>query len=210
MAVDTAAIGAMALNFAIVIVTIIVSLAATAGLWLWFRHWKRYQQFNVVIWEKDGFGQITETTDKAGIFVDARTKNKRFFLKKNKVGLSPDNVPYLPGKRKVVYLIKFGHKNFKYVNIRIEETGAISLKVGEEDVNWAVNAYQRSKNLFLNNLLLQLLPFIALAFVSIIILIMFIYLFKKLDALAEIMKATQSIAQNAAAMTQGTVVIPSG
>lgn len=173
-----------ALNVGIIIAIIIIGGGfVLLILYLYFK-WKKYKEFDCIIWDE---GKITETRDKAGIFVDNKTKNKRFFLKKANVGLDPDNVPYKMGEggKKIVYLIRSGLKNFKFVDIEINEP-TVDINVGEEDVNWAVNAYERQKKMFSQGLLIQLMPYIALAFVSIIILIIFIYFFKDFSVLKDV------------------------
>jgi len=172
------------LNVGILILAIIiVGALIIVGLWAYFK-WKRYKDFKVVIYDQ---GKITETYDKAGIFVDNKTKNKRFFLKKANVGLDPDNVPYKMGTKgeKIVYLLQTGLKNFQYLDIDVTESD-ININVGEEDVNWAVNSYERQKKLFSKNLLMELMPFLLIAFVSIIILIIFIYFFKDFSVLKDV------------------------
>jgi len=174
-----------ALNVVILIVFMLVVLAVVAAVILLVFKYRKYSEYDCVIFEKDGFGNLRYKTDKAGIFVDGKTKNKRLFLKKNNVGLDPDNVPYIGGsKSKKVYLFQNGLKNFRYIYMNI--CGDFGFSVGEEDVNWAVNAYDRQKKMFQNTLLMQLLPFLVIAFVSIIILIMIIYILKDFNVLKDV------------------------
>jgi hypothetical protein len=168
---------------------------------------RRWKQFRCVIFEKDAFGQKVIDFDDAGIFVDGKTKNKRFFLKKYNVGLTPDNVPYVPaGKTKLVFLYRSGHKNFRYINFNVTDNG-MAIKVGEEDLNWAINAYERQKKLFSSSMLLQYMPFIMLAFVSIIILIIFIYFFRHFSDLASFAEAMKEAMKYYAQANSGTTVI---
>jgi len=205
--VDLASVSSAAIN----IVTIIAFLLVLGGIiiigTILYLKRKQQWQFNCVIWERDGFGNVTETYDRAGIFVDKKTQNKRLFMHKANVGLDPDNVPYIPGKKKTVYLLRTGLKNFRYVKPRInnDEYGFI---IGEEDVNWAINAYDRQKRLFNQNALMQYLPFIALAFVSIIILVIFIYFFKDFAVLRDVAVALKEAAVAMAHAQSGTLVVP--
>jgi hypothetical protein len=171
------------LNVAVILIAVSVFVALIAGVLIIYFKNRRYKEFKCVIWRKDAFGQINEEYDRAGIFIDPLTKNKRFFMQKNNVGLDADHVPYIPSAGvKRVYLIRVGLKNFYFIQPNFDgET--ISFTVGEEDVNWSINAYERQKRLFQNNPLLQYLPFIAIAFTSIIILIIFIYFFKEFSTL---------------------------
>ena len=69
-----------------------------------------------------------------------------------------------------------------------------TLQVGEEDLNWAINAYAKAKQTFQQSTLMQYLPYISLALVSVVILILFIYLFKQFDSLKEFMLIAKDIA----------------
>lgn len=204
--VDWANVSGIALNIGIIIISIVVAGGLLLlALFLYFK-WKRYREYSCIIWEKDGFGQMKQTSDRAGIFVDGRTKNKRLFLKNANVGLDPNNVPYVQqGGSKFIYLLRTGLKNFQYIRPVIGNP-AITLTVGEEDVNWAVNAYERQKRLFAQNIFMQYLPFIALAFVSIIILVIFIYFFKEFSTL-KALGSSMSEAAKAIAQAQGTTII---
>lgn len=196
MAITLASVGSGALNLGITLITIIIIGGVVLGVVLLLLRQKKYSEYKCVIWEKDGFGQLVQKIDSAGVFVDKKTKNKRFFMKRANVGLNPDNIPYISGRSKTVYLYRTGLKNFQFIKPVIKDNPGVSFSVGEEDVNWAINSYERQKKLFQNNVLLQYLPFIALAFVSIIILAIFIYFFKEFDTLKEVavaMKESASI-----------------
>ena len=62
----------------------------------------------------------------------------------------------------------------------------MTIIITEEDVNWAINSYERQKKIFQSSTLMQYLPFILLAFVSVIILVMFIYFFKDFAVLRDV------------------------
>lgn len=205
--VDTGNLANIAVNIATMVVSALVLGAMALGAFFFIRKWKRYSQYKCVVWEHDGTGQLKETYDKAGVFVDNKTKNKRLYLQKANVGLNPDNIPYLStGNNKVIYFLRTGLKNFHFIKPNIKYPN-ITLTVGEEDVNWAINAYERSKKNFMSNILLQYMPFIVLGFVSLIILIVFIYLFNKLDVLRDTAIAFQHAADALANAQTGTKVI---
>lgn len=177
------------------------------GYVLYQRSLGRYKHFKCIIWQKDGFGQLTQKYDKAGIFVDPDTKNKRLFLQKANVGLNPDNIPFIPaGKTRIIFLLQTGLKNFKYIRPVIEDK-YINLTVGEEDVNWAINAYDKSKKLFQQSWIMQYMPFIILAFVCMIILILFMYLFKQFGTIKELIIEIQTLARLVAAAKSGTTIL---
>lgn len=205
--VDVAGISSTILNIAIIIVSIMLGLGlAGATFWGWLR-WKRFKEYKVVVWERDAFGQATETYDKAGVFVDPKTNYKRLFLKKAKVGLNADSIPFIPTKNgKIVYLYKTGLKNYRFIRPVLKELARI--EVGEEDVNWSLNAYERAKKAFTEAKLLQYLPYISLAFVSIIILVIFIYLFKELGSMKELASILRDMSANVAQAKSGTTILP--
>lgn len=192
-------------------VVIIVALLAVLGVialagWLYYKKVYLYKQFKCVIFYRNGFGQLDQKVDDAGIFVDSRTKNKRLFLKKANVGLSADKIPYIrSSKSSTIYLLQTGLKNFQFINIDIQEP-KIAMTVGEEDVNWAINAYDRQKKLFQTNKWMELLPFIAIAFVSIIILVIFIYFFKNFDVLKDVAIALKDVASELVKTRADTII----
>lgn len=199
------------LNATIIIIFAVVVLGIIAVGIIFYMREKRFKEYTCIIWHRDGFGQLQQTIDFAGVFVDSKTNNKRLFLKKADVGLSADNIPYLTGAKgkKYIYLYRNGLKNFFFIKPNVQ-TDNITLQVGEEDVNWAVNSYERAKRLFTSSTLMQYLPFIALAFVSIIILVIFIYFFKDFKVLKEAADALAQASQYLAAANSGTTVIPAG
>ena len=191
----------------LLIAALFVGGLAVLVTWLYLK-WKRYQQFEIEIWQRDGLGQLNVKYDKGGIYVDSKTKNKRLFIKKHGVGLDPDNVPYMPsGKnKKKVLLLQTGLKNFRYIK-PIITGGMMSFVVGEEDVNWAINSYERQKKMFGDTWLAQYLPFMIIAFVSIIILILFIQLFKVAPDLRDAAVALKEASIAMAQSRSGTVLV---
>lgn len=191
---------AMVASIAGVVVFVVVGFKAYSA-------WKRFNQYVVRIWEKDGFGQVNEHKDVAGVFVDKDTGDKRLWLRKSQVGLSPDNIPYLPmGRQKVVMLLKVGLKNFLFIRPVVSTTG-LELMVGEEDVNWAVHTYEKQKKMFIMETLMPYLPFIALGFVTIVILLIFIYFFREFDTLGKVATQLARAAEALRDASAGTVVI---
>lgn len=209
--VEIAEIASSALNIAVMVGFALIVLAVLVVVTFLVIRQLKYGKFRVVIWETDAYGNTKETYDKAGIFVDAKTRNKRFFLMKAKVGLDPDNVPYVmetKGKA-VVYLLRTGLKNFRFIKPRIVE-GAYSFTVGEEDVNWAVNAYERAKKTFNQSKLLQYMPFIIIGFVTVVILIIFIYFFRNFDVLKDVALELKEAARQVAQARSGTLIVGGG
>jgi len=202
-------LGSGALGMMVLVIAIIFfGGVAIIGTWFYMTKIRVYNQANVIIWEKDAFGQIREKYDKAGVFVDDKTKNKLFFLKKGNVGLKPDNIPFIhtSGKKPVVYLLQVGLKNYRFLKPVLKDD-LVTYTVSEEDVNWAINSYDRQKRLFSQSWIAQYLPFILLAFVSIIILILFVYLFKQFPLIKEMMVEMKEVAKALAQAKAGTVVV---
>jgi hypothetical protein len=186
----------------------VVTFAATFTV-MFVKKNKKYSQFICVIWKKDGFGQLVQESDRAGVFVDKITNNKRLYLKKANVGLDPDNIPYIPsGKIKFIYLYRTGLKNFRYIRPVISDSH-INLKVGEEDVNWALNDYERVKKAFAKkDMLKEMLPYAIFALLVIAFLVMVVFILKKFDVLAEVASELKTAAASIAQAKSGTTVLP--
>lgn len=207
MATTLTSIGSGALNIAVMIFSIIAVFGFVTGAIFLLMKWRRYQEYKIVIWYFDAFGQISQKHDSAGLFVKRKTKSKRLWLKKGKVGLSPDNIPVInTAKGKTVYLLQIGAKNFRYINPDFKK-GQYKFTVGEQDVNWAIHEYEADKKQFQDNVLLQYMPFIAIGFVTIVILIIFMYFFKEFGTLKEVAVAFENAAKNFALTQSGTTVI---
>lgn len=187
-------IGGGVLTFGLILVVLLILVAISVAAIIFYGSWKKYQTHIIVIWERDAFGNTRQTYDTAGIFTDKKTNNKRLYLKNSKVGLAADNIPFMVvGKKKMVYVVKRGLKNFQYIKPIINDND-FTFSCTEEDVNWGINAYERQKKIFQNNTLMAYMPFILLAFVSIIILIMFIYFFKDFGVLKDVAIALRDAA----------------
>ena len=209
---DVTGMGSAALSiFVLIMVLIFVAVVVGAVAYL-FVSKSKYEKFKVIIYSEDGFKQLVQRHDTATIHIDKKTGNKRFFVKKASVGLEADNFPYVMGSRgdKTVYLLQTGLKNFRFINIKID-VPRVELKVGEEDVNWALNEFDRAIKMFdAKDKMLQYMPYIILAFVSIVILIMFIYFFKSFPQLVEMsaqLKEAMMYGAQAAASNSGTTII---
>lgn len=204
-------IGALSNNSLIVFIVIfcIISVVALgiAGFFV-VKNNKKYKQFICVIYGLDGYGNRTITYDDAGIFIDGKTQNKRFYMKKANVGLCPDNVPAIADSkhRKVVFLQQIGLKNFRFIKIGFNKANDFPvLEVTEEDVNWGVNAYEKQKK-FNNSTLMQLIPYIALIMVSLVIMVVFIYFFKDFSKLENMAYALSDTAHTMLIIQNNTMM----
>lgn len=203
-------LGSSALGLVVLVIAVLILVGIVIAITLMVLKLRKYKQFNVVIWQKDGFGQFIQKHDEGGIFIDSKTGNKRLFLRFAGVGLTPDNVPYLSSSKgaKTIYLLQVGLKNFKFIKPEIGSE-YIHFTVGEEDVNWASNDYEAQKKRFNTGWLQQYLPFIILGFTIMVMLVMFIYIFNKLPLFLEIAKEMKNVAQLLAQAKTGTTVITS-
>jgi hypothetical protein len=170
---------------------------------------KRYTHTCVIL-ESIGGKNLVVDTDEGGISIDPKTNNKRFFLKKGNVGLDPDSIPWFPRKdgKPIVFLLKFGLKNYKYVNMKFFDSDSYKIEVGEEDVNWALNSYARAKALFNTTLLQQILPYIGIMLMGIFIVIMLVIVFNKISVLNDVAVALQHVADTLIQLKSGTTVLP--
>lgn len=191
------------LNIGIVLLIILFACGVIIGLFFFIRRMARFQGFKVVIWEVLESGGIRVNYDKAGIFVMGKTGNKLLYLKRSNVGLNPDNISYVIDSKgkKVIYLMRYGFKNFVFINPMADKKGNFNFKVGEEDVNWAINSYEANKKRFSQSLLAQMLPFAVMALVCVIILIMMIVLFKNFSVFTQVADSINQASQSLATCT---------
>ena len=209
MAVDINVAAQIITNIALMLGGIVIIGGVVYVVARFYLIWKR-NDTTCIILEEDGFGSTSMVRDLAGVYVDNKTQNKRFFLKNNNVGLNPDKIPYIRNTKgkKYVFLRKVGLKNFNYINLDQLFTENPKIMVGEEDVNWAINAYERQKKVFGTTLLQQLLPYIGITIMGVFILGMLVVLFQKVEVLAEVAEAFKEAAQAFAQAKSGTVVVP--
>lgn len=200
-------VGDYLLNLMVLGISVLIGGAVLVGGFYLFKKWKQHKEYKIVIWQLNGFGQPEIVRDTGGVYVDKKTNAKRLFLRKTKVDLGADQIPYLPdGKGRVVYLRKYGLKNFRYIYPKFDREHMV-FEVGEEDVNWALNSYERGKKAFSMDKLLQYMPYIALGFVAIIVLIISIYIIKQWSVLTQVGDQMVQITENLARAKSGTTVI---
>ena len=119
--------------------------------------------------------------------------------KKAKTSLPADYVPAIQiGKRKVVFLVKKGLKNFRYINPKVEEDDNLALIVSAEDVNWAVNSYEGAKKAFYTSKWMQYAPMAIFAIAVIGIIVLLFVLFKNFDVIKEAAIALEGATKNQA------------
>lgn len=170
--------------------------------------WKRYDTITYIIEHASG-DTLMISKDMGGVYVEKKTNNKRFYLKDNDVGLDPDNIPFIINRKgqKAVFLLKTGLKNFRYLDLGYLKDQKFTIEVGEEDVNWALNAFERHKKIFGTSLLEKLLPYIGIALMGVFILGMIAIVLQKLDVLTEVAEAFRKAAEALAQAKSGTTIV---
>ena len=156
----------------------------------WFKK-RKYNEYRVVIWEKDTTGNTHESYAKAGVFVDKATRLKLLFIDGIKKGMNPNSVPFVSARNKkgklikTIYLRKTGVSNYVFCHVKLNEEG-VMFTVGEEDVNWAAQDIERVRRSFLKEGLLQkFAPYIMFIVTILIVMIILISLFNKMGVISE-------------------------
>lgn len=173
------------------------------------RDYKRYKDYFVMIFNEDEWGQKDVKFDQGGIFVDKKTNNKKFFLRYTGVGMDFENLVYSHGNngKKIVMLSKKKDSEYQYVKPEFKAKQGIEFSMGEEDLNWGLNSYEKAKTAYeWRNKLLQFAPWMGLIFVGFVFLILCIYVLKQFDVLAQLgtsMEKTATIlSQNSGVVVQ--------
>jgi len=196
LGLDLTGFGQGALSVGYIIVAVALVGGAGFAIFKWVRNYMRFQQYKCIIWALDGFGNVTQEVDDAGIFVDDYTNNKRLWLKKAGVGLKIELIPSVlssSGKR-LIYMIRWGEKDYSFIRPSINREG-VKLEVTEEDVNWSIYEYQKQKNLFGKKTLWDYLPYIMLALATMGIIILFMQLFNQIPKIDEMVKSLKEVAE---------------
>ncbi len=107
----------------------------------------------------------------------------------------------------MVYLLQTGLKNFQFMIPVINNKSKIVFNVQDEDVAWAMNAWERYKNPYKNKFLEHIMPFIGMAFVFLLVIISLYYIFKHIGVLSEVANAFRDAATEFAKVQTGTEVI---
>lgn|SRR3990167_10919313 len=188
-----------------------------AAVW-WNRKKRFYWQVKVYEIGQDGRPRIKDF-DRGGIMMDKKTSNRLFTLKKFKVGMSPDKIPYEDGPKgiKIVNVLQLGLKQFRYLDRPVIQTNspiALAYGVGDEDVAWGINTIDHARMYEKKSTLDKLIPFLGMAFVFITVVVALYFLFVKAgfnkEMILSLADSATKISQNLAAANSGTTVITSG
>lgn len=187
---DTAQITSIGMNiwkWVVYGIIFAVSMGMIYAAAYWYNRKKRYS-YVVRVFNKDATGNVVQQPDdKGGVFLDKKTNYRLFLLRKNKFGLDPDEIPYLITSRgkKIVYLLQTGLKNFQFLKPAISDNPGLVFNVQDEDVAWALNAYERNKKAFAPTLMQQIMPIIGMAFVFMLILVSLYFIFKNFGVISD-------------------------
>lgn len=190
-----------ALNWVLIGIMIILGIIIIWFAW-WYRKKKiKYGQFRIEILEKDSTGNIYRRYDNAGVFLDKRTNMRLLYLEKAKVGLNPNNIPYVStinkkGKIiKTVTLRKIGVNNYVFVRINLGST--VEMTVGEEDLNNAASEMSKIRRMTnKESWLSKLAPYIMFIITIMVVLIIVITLFNKFGILKEVSANMVTVTDN--------------
>lgn len=186
----------------------IVALIAF-GIWRVYTSRVTYNFPVEIYYQEKGMKSPIKKSDKGGIFTNKKTNLKRFYLFKNRVGLNPDNVPFIFNNngKKIVTLWQTGLKSFRYVMPSISPNPGFVMHVGDEDVNWALAIFKEWKERFSQKTFLEQYGYMILWAITIMgTLFVFFFLAQKFDVIAS---AAESLSQAANALRDaklGTIV----
>lgn len=186
-----------------------VALSCVVGIGLYIIRMRKYSWI-IRVFERDSSGNLVQLADdKGGIFLDRTTNYRLLLLRKHKFGLDPDHIPYIMNSRgrRITYLLRTGLKNYQFLKPVVEENKGIKFNVEDEDVAWAVNAYQKYKIPNKNDLLKQILPILGIAVFGIIIVIMIYLILEKFDVLSDVANALVQATDNMQRVNTGTTVV---
>ena len=184
---DVSGIALQAWGFlAMFIIIVFCALVIIAVLYYFMKARKFEYTVRVKKEEPANSGNIIEVgMDKAGIFMDRKTKNRLLVLRKFKVGMTPDNIPYyIDGKgKKIVEVLQLGLKSFRYLDkpkIVSNSKTSLMYNVQDQDLAFATNSMENIKQLKKQSMLQQLAPFIGMAFVFLLIIVSLWMIFKNI------------------------------
>jgi len=195
------------LNFLFWGLTTIIILAIIGLITWYFMKHRRYKEYRIEILDKDSNDNVYKIYDRGGVFIDRKTKMRLLWLEKAKVGMNPNNIPYISHKTKkgkiikTVYLRKIGVNNYVFINVKLGEK--VEMTCGEEDLNNAQSELIKIKRVTSKESLLnKLLPYVVWAITIIVIMIILVSLFNKFTILEKVMDTQLVITEKQLEITQ--------
>jgi hypothetical protein len=161
---------------------------------------RRYGQYRIEILDRDENGNVYKDYDKAGVFLDKKTGLRLLFLDKAKIGLNPNNIPYVSSREKTgfiikketiiktVYLRRIGVNNYVFIHVKVNPDNTI-ISVGEEDLNNAVQEMSKIRRKYdKKSWWDENKPIVVWIITIMIIMIIMLVLFNKFTILEEVSK----------------------
>jgi hypothetical protein len=182
---DISPITSLVLGWVYMGFAVLILIGAGVAFW-WLAFKKANYKTRVIIADKTSSPEGYDF-DRGAIVKDSKTKRVMFKMLKAGVGLDPDFM-MLRHDRKgkpMVFVGKYGFKNYAFLTPSVGD-GLFKLGFTQEDVTWAKNEYERSKKMFQNSLLMQILPYAGLAFLIVAFIISMYFVTNKFDVLKDV------------------------
>lgn len=174
-----------------------------AGGFFGFKYMKDKKNFNTIVriyYQPKGSKAPILLHDMGGVFFKSKVNLKRFWLKKHKIGLNPDNIPFITDNKgnRIVTLWQRGMSSFRFVVIGVSDNPGVHYVPGEEDVNWAIAAWHEYKDFIPDTKgFLEKYGWMVMWTLTIgITLLMMIFLFQKFEVLSGLMSSANAVAEN--------------
>lgn len=143
--------------------------------------------------EPKGSNELSEVdNDLGGIFLDRKTGNRLFVLKKNRVGLTPDNIPYYRGAKgqKIVEVIQLGLKSFRYLGKpeSVSSKSVMEYNIQDQDIAFALNEIEKAKMYEKKTTfdkIKDIIPIVMVFFLAIAVIYFFLNKFEVLKGVAD-------------------------
>lgn len=179
------------LNGILITLVVIIAIGIIAYLFWYYTKKKKYGQFRIEILDKDSNGNVYKTYDRGGVFLDKTTGLKLLYIEKAKVGLDPNNPPYVSHKDKkgrlvkTIYLRRIGVNNYVYVDVKLGKS--VEITVGEEDLNNAHSEMHKIRRIYnKESWISKYAPYITFIITIMIVMIILISLFNKFAVIKDV------------------------
>jgi flagellar basal body-associated protein FliL len=198
------ALGEQLINWVFLGLQILI-IAVAGGFIYWFGFKKVNYKTKVLVADTTTSPE-TYYFDRGAIVKDGKTNRNLFRLLKSGVGLDPDGMTKRLLPRGIMTFVgKYGFKNFAFINPSVSNPG-MDMICSHADVTHAINQYDRSKKMYGNNLLMQILPYAGLAFLVLGFILMMYFVTKKFDVLADVASSLKEAAYAMREVNAGTII----
>ena len=188
------------LNWVFIGLMIVLAIFGVWFVWWYTNKKKKYGQYRIEILDKDSNGNVYKTYDNAGVFLNKQTDMRLLWIEKAKIGMNPNNIPYIStiskkGKIiKTVTLRKIGVNNYVYVTMVLGEK--VLMTMGEEDINNSASEMRKVRQLTnKENWMTKLAPYILFILTILAVMIVLISLFNKFEVLKQVSANMETITE---------------